>query len=205
MKYRLGDDRVEMADDAWIADTAVVIGKVRLEAGASVWFNAVLRGDNELILIGENAKGMTAIQCSDLAHIERWNFGSDLGIRITVAQNCRKRAGGCSRRNGIDQGSRGTRCGRCITDECTDSHRRIGCGQRSRAGRKHQIGIAGRQDHATAGQAQRRSSDARAHRSWQAMDRTGAEQSLVHPGVRHRSRPPCRSRSAVAPLVIERH
>ncbi|TKA92075.1 gamma carbonic anhydrase family protein [Halopseudomonas bauzanensis] len=55
MKYRLGDDRVEMADDAWIADTAVVIGKVRLEAGASVWFNAVLRGDNELILIGENS------------------------------------------------------------------------------------------------------------------------------------------------------
>ena len=55
MKYRLGDDRVEMADDAWIAETATVIGKVRLEAGASVWFNAVLRGDNELILIGENS------------------------------------------------------------------------------------------------------------------------------------------------------
>lgn len=55
MKFRLGEDRVEMADDAWIADTAVVIGKVRLEAGASVWFNAVLRGDNELILIGENS------------------------------------------------------------------------------------------------------------------------------------------------------
>ncbi len=55
MKYRLGDDRVEMAEDAWIADTATVIGKVRLEAGASVWFNAVLRGDNELILIGENS------------------------------------------------------------------------------------------------------------------------------------------------------
>lgn len=55
MKYRLGDARVEMADDAWIAETATVIGKVRLEAGASVWFNAVLRGDNELILIGENS------------------------------------------------------------------------------------------------------------------------------------------------------
>ena len=55
MNSRLGDDRVEMADDAWIAETATVIGKVRLEAGASVWFNAVLRGDNELILIGENS------------------------------------------------------------------------------------------------------------------------------------------------------
>lgn len=55
MKYSLGEARVEMADDAWIAETATVIGKVRLEAGANVWFNAVLRGDNELILIGENS------------------------------------------------------------------------------------------------------------------------------------------------------
>lgn len=55
MKYRLGDDRVEMAEGAWIAETAVVIGKVRLEKNASVWFNAVLRGDCELILIGENS------------------------------------------------------------------------------------------------------------------------------------------------------
>lgn len=55
MKYSLGDTRVEMADSAWIAETATVIGNVRLEAGASVWFNAVLRGDNELILIGENS------------------------------------------------------------------------------------------------------------------------------------------------------
>ena len=55
MKYSLGNDRVEMADDAWIADTAAVIGKVRLEQGANVWFGAVLRGDMELILIGEHS------------------------------------------------------------------------------------------------------------------------------------------------------
>ena len=55
MKYSLGDIRVEMAESAWIAETAVVIGNVRLEEGASVWFNAVLRGDHELILIGENS------------------------------------------------------------------------------------------------------------------------------------------------------
>tara|TARA_B100001971_G_C17728631_1_gene304826 strand:- start:29 stop:160 length:132 start_codon:yes stop_codon:yes gene_type:complete len=40
MKYSLGEDRVQMADDAWIADTAAVIGKVTLEAGANVWFGA---------------------------------------------------------------------------------------------------------------------------------------------------------------------
>lgn len=55
MKYRLGEDRVEMAEGSWIAETAVVIGKVRLEKNASVWFNAVLRGDNDVILIGENS------------------------------------------------------------------------------------------------------------------------------------------------------
>ncbi len=55
MKYSLGDARVDMAESAWIAETATVIGNVRLEAGASIWFNAVLRGDNELILIGENS------------------------------------------------------------------------------------------------------------------------------------------------------
>ena len=33
----------------WIADSAIVIGRVRLKTDASVWFNAVLRGDNEWI------------------------------------------------------------------------------------------------------------------------------------------------------------
>ena len=50
MRYALGDARVTTDGDAfWIAPTAVVIGKVRLERNASVWWGAVLRGDNELI------------------------------------------------------------------------------------------------------------------------------------------------------------
>ncbi|MCC7481204.1 MAG: gamma carbonic anhydrase family protein, partial [Hyphomicrobiales bacterium] len=36
----------------WIAASADVIGRVRLERNASIWFNAVLRGDNELISVG---------------------------------------------------------------------------------------------------------------------------------------------------------
>jgi len=39
----------------WIAETAVVIGKVRLKADASVWYGSVLRGDNEWIEIGERS------------------------------------------------------------------------------------------------------------------------------------------------------
>lgn len=56
MIYRLGDRRVEIAgDDYFVAENASVIGRVRLENNASIWFNAVLRGDNELITVGENS------------------------------------------------------------------------------------------------------------------------------------------------------
>ncbi|KTT49857.1 hypothetical protein NS337_19975 [Pseudomonas oryzihabitans] len=55
MKYRLGEQRVEAHPQSWVAPTAAVIGKVRLDEGASVWFGAVLRGDNELIHIGPDS------------------------------------------------------------------------------------------------------------------------------------------------------
>ena len=55
MKYRLGDARVETHPHSWVAPNATLVGKVKLEEGANVWFNAVLRGDNELILIGKNS------------------------------------------------------------------------------------------------------------------------------------------------------
>jgi carbonic anhydrase/acetyltransferase-like protein (isoleucine patch superfamily) len=42
-------------DDCWIAPNATVIGKVRLCRGSSVWFGAVLRGDNDWITIGKNS------------------------------------------------------------------------------------------------------------------------------------------------------
>src|SRR5437868_4690004 len=54
--YDLGDDRVEYTPgESWIAPGAVVIGKVVLMRNASIWFGAVLRGDNEPIVIGENS------------------------------------------------------------------------------------------------------------------------------------------------------
>ena len=43
MKYRLGDSFVDTHPDSWTAPNATLIGKVRLEEGASVWFNAVLQ------------------------------------------------------------------------------------------------------------------------------------------------------------------
>jgi carbonic anhydrase/acetyltransferase-like protein (isoleucine patch superfamily) len=56
MRYALGDVRPRMEDDAfWIAPNAVLIGDVRLMRDASVWWSAVLRGDNEPITIGEGS------------------------------------------------------------------------------------------------------------------------------------------------------
>jgi carbonic anhydrase/acetyltransferase-like protein (isoleucine patch superfamily) len=79
--YALGERRpVTPADgDYWIAPTAVLIGDVRLAAGASVWFGAVLRGDNEPIVIGADSN----VQDAAVLHTDP---GSPLtlGARVTV-------------------------------------------------------------------------------------------------------------------------
>jgi carbonic anhydrase/acetyltransferase-like protein (isoleucine patch superfamily) len=50
--YRLGDDVPQVPASAFVAPNATLIGKVTLGENASVWFGAVLRGDNEPIVIG---------------------------------------------------------------------------------------------------------------------------------------------------------
>jgi len=80
MRYALGDDRPETdGDDFWIAPTAVVIGKVKLAKKASIWWNAVLRGDNEPITIGEG----TNIQDGAVIHTDP-GFPVAIGERVTV-------------------------------------------------------------------------------------------------------------------------
>ncbi len=55
--YRLGGvlPNLPPSDEYWIAPTAVVVGNVVLKRNASVWFGAVLRGDNDPITVGENS------------------------------------------------------------------------------------------------------------------------------------------------------
>ena len=53
--YTLDGVAPEIGNDCFVAPDAVLIGKVRLKPGASVWFGAVLRGDNEWITVGENS------------------------------------------------------------------------------------------------------------------------------------------------------
>lgn len=53
--YELDGNGPTLEGSAWVADSAQVMGKVTLADGASVWFGAVVRGDNEPILIGRNS------------------------------------------------------------------------------------------------------------------------------------------------------
>ena len=77
MKFALAEHKVITADeDHWIAPTATLIGKVRLERNASVWWGAVLRGDNELITVGENAN----VQDGCVLH-------TDPGFPLTIGRN----------------------------------------------------------------------------------------------------------------------
>lgn len=56
MLLQLEDRRVTAeSEDVFVADNAMVMGSVLLKEGASVWFNAVLRGDTELITVGRHS------------------------------------------------------------------------------------------------------------------------------------------------------
>lgn len=76
MKYSLGERKVVCKGDYWIAPNAVVIGSVTLENNASIWWNCVLRSDNELITIGENAQ----VQDGSVLH-------ADPGFPLTLEKN----------------------------------------------------------------------------------------------------------------------
>jgi carbonic anhydrase/acetyltransferase-like protein (isoleucine patch superfamily) len=75
--YTLDGVAPELAGDAWVAPGARLIGRVALGAGASVWFNAVLRGDNEPIVVGEGSN----LQDGCIGH-------TDMGFPLTVGARC---------------------------------------------------------------------------------------------------------------------
>ena len=71
MIYSLGERQVAtVGEDYFVAPSADLIGSVRLGRWASVWFNAVLRGDNEPITVGENPTFRTA-RCSTRTRVFR--------------------------------------------------------------------------------------------------------------------------------------
>ena len=79
MIYQLGDHRVETEGEYWVADSATVIGRVLLKNNASVWFNAVLRGDNDLITIGEGSN----VQDGSILHTDP-GYPLTIGAQVTI-------------------------------------------------------------------------------------------------------------------------
>ena len=79
MIYTLDDRRLQTGNEFFIAPSADVIGSVRLGERASVWFGAVLRGDDELIEIGEDSN----VQDLSMIHADQ-GFPVRIGARVTI-------------------------------------------------------------------------------------------------------------------------
>ena len=77
MIYALDGHAPRLHPDTWVAPDANLIGKVVLEEGASVWFGATLRGDNEEIRVGAGSN----IQENSVLH-------TDMGYPLVIGANC---------------------------------------------------------------------------------------------------------------------
>lgn len=77
MIWALDGQAPEIHPTAWVAPDANIIGKVRLGPGASVWFGATLRGDNEWIEVGEGSN----VQ-------ENCVFHTDMGFPLVIGRGC---------------------------------------------------------------------------------------------------------------------
>jgi carbonic anhydrase/acetyltransferase-like protein (isoleucine patch superfamily) len=76
MIYSLGDRTPVLKGNNYIAPNAAVIGSVILEPGASVWWNVVIRGDSDVITLGENVN----VQDGSVLH-------TDEGVRLTIEKD----------------------------------------------------------------------------------------------------------------------
>ena len=77
--YQLDEHQPQIHSSAWVADSAQVMGAVTMEANASVWFGATVRGDTEHITIGEGAN----IQDGSVLHADH-GMPLKVGKHVTV-------------------------------------------------------------------------------------------------------------------------
>lgn len=74
--YALGDRVPRFGAGCWVADNATVIGLVEAGENVNIWYNVVIRGDNDPILIGDN----TNVQDGSILH-------NDDGVPLTIGRN----------------------------------------------------------------------------------------------------------------------
>ena len=79
MLYKLGKDQPIVDNDYYVAENATVLGKVKLCKDSSIWFGAILRGDTELITVGERSN----VQDGSILHTDI-GFPLDIGKDVTV-------------------------------------------------------------------------------------------------------------------------
>ncbi len=99
--YRLGEYTPIIDPTAYIAPGAQIIGNVEIKANASVWFNAVIRGDNEKIMIDEGAN----VQDGAVIHSDP-GYPTYIGKNVTIGHNCVIH--GCTIEEGAVIGMNGT-------------------------------------------------------------------------------------------------
>jgi len=84
MRYSLDGVGVNAHPESWIAENAVVIGDVVLEKDASIWYGAVVRGDNDKIIIGEGSLvGIGAV----ILNGAKIGKGCLIGAKSLIAEN----------------------------------------------------------------------------------------------------------------------
>lgn len=83
MKYSLGEQRVVTRGEYWIAPGAQVIGSVVLGHEASIWFNSVVRGDDDVITIGDGSQ----VQDGCVLHVDP-GFPLTIGKGVSIGHQC---------------------------------------------------------------------------------------------------------------------
>lgn len=81
--YEFESTRPSVADDAFVAPTATVIGDVTIESGASVWYGAVIRGDDGPIVLRQRCN----VQDGSVVHTTP-GVTTEIGVGATVAHQC---------------------------------------------------------------------------------------------------------------------
>ncbi len=77
MLYALGDRQPQFKGEYWVADNATLIGSVILGEQANIWFNCVLRGDNDDLIVGDRSN----VQDGSVLH-------TDPGIKLSIGSDC---------------------------------------------------------------------------------------------------------------------
>lgn len=77
------DQTPRLADDVFVAPGTSIIGDVEIGAGTGVWFNCVIRGDDQPIRIGENVN----IQDATVIHVHTLYQGTYIGDNVTIGHN----------------------------------------------------------------------------------------------------------------------